>query len=176
MTEEAFVIVARVGKTHGLKGEVSVVPTAEASFSVFEGVDVWFVPPVRNVRASRIRSMRPGPKGVLVSFEGVDDVDTAHSLTGHDILVASSDVPDEWNAAEDDTAHGYKVTDITHGSLGEIVEIIETGANDVWVVHGPLGEVLIPVIDDVVVDIDDDAHAISVSLLPGLLPGEAEHL
>jgi len=49
-----------------------------------------------------------------------------------------------------------------------------TGANDVWVVHGPYGEVLLPVIDDVVVSFDEDAETVMVTLLPGLLPEEAE--
>jgi len=42
----------------------------------------------------------------------------------------------------------------------------------VWIVHGPYGEVLVPVIEDVVVEIDDDAQTIDVELLDGLIEGE----
>jgi 16S rRNA processing protein RimM len=68
-----------------------------------------------------------------------------------------------------------RVNDAAHGDLGMIEDLIVTGANDVWVVSGPYGEVLIPVIDDVVLAVDHDAGSISVRLLPGLLPEEGEN-
>ncbi len=55
------------------------------------------------------------------------------------------------------------------GTWASCVETIITGANDVWVVDGAFGEVLIPVIDDVVLDIDEQERTIRVALLPGLL-------
>ena len=57
---------------------------------------------------------------------------------------------------------------------GIIVEVIVTGANDVWVVQGPFGEILIPVIDDVVLGVSEDDGVIVVRLLDGLMPGEGE--
>ena len=59
------------------------------------------------------------------------------------------------------------VVDEARGVLGEIVEVIVTGANDVWVVDGPFGEVLLPVIDDVVLDVDEEARTAQVRLLAG---------
>jgi 16S rRNA processing protein RimM len=49
------------------------------------------------------------------------------------------------------------------------VEVIETGANDVYVVQGPRGELLIPVIEDVVQELDLENQRMVVTLLPGLL-------
>jgi 16S rRNA processing protein RimM len=54
--------------------------------------------------------------------------------------------------------------------LGQIAEIIETGANDVYVVHGPRGEVLLPDIEECVLEIDLDAKKMTVHLIDGLLP------
>jgi 16S rRNA processing protein RimM len=54
------------------------------------------------------------------------------------------------------------------------VEVILTGANDVWVVDGPFGEILIPVIDDVVLGTEPEGETIVVRLLDGLMPGEEE--
>jgi 16S rRNA processing protein RimM len=52
-----------------------------------------------------------------------------------------------------------------------VAEVIVTGANDVWVVRGGRwGEVLVPIIDEVVHDIDESSGTASVRLLPGLLP------
>ncbi len=174
MQPEPFAVVGRVVKTHGLKGEVSVVSATGASLSVLIGLDAWFTPPPRGVRSARISDVRPGPKGELVTFEGIGSIDAARAVCGANVLIRSDDVPAEWHAAdlEDDSVEGYSVVDDVHGPLGEIVETIITGANDVWVVEGPLGEVLIPVIEQVVLDIDDDARRVSVHLLPGLLPGE----
>jgi 16S rRNA processing protein RimM len=54
--------------------------------------------------------------------------------------------------------------------LGHVVDILETGANDVYVVQGQRGEVLLPAIDDCVLDVDIAAGKMTVHLLDGLLP------
>ncbi len=176
MSQEPFVVVARVVKTHGLKGEVSVAPVAEAPFSLLAGLEAWFTPPPAGVRVSRVDAVRRGPKGPLVTFENVDSITTAQCLVGAHVLVRSEAVPTGWfDQPEPEGFEGYSVTDAEHGSLGVIAETIVTGANDVWVVHGPAGEVLIPVIDEVVIAVDDDAATVEVRLLEGLLPETGEH-
>jgi 16S rRNA processing protein RimM len=52
--------------------------------------------------------------------------------------------------------------------LGELTEVLETGANDVYVVKGPQGELLLPVIADVIRGVDLEAHRLTVHLLDGL--------
>lgn len=175
MTDMPFVPVGRVIKTHGLKGEVSVAAAAGTPFLLSEGLTVWFVPPAPGApRHATITGVRQGPKGPLVTFDAVAGVDAAAALVGRDVLARAEDVPDEVLDELEPELEGYTVTDTRHGLLGEVVETIITGANDVWVVEGPYGEVLIPVIDDVVVAIDDDAGTIDVTLLDGLLPGEGD--
>jgi len=175
MNEEPFVVVARVAKTHGLKGEVSVAPVAEAPFSLLVGLEAWFAPPAVGVRTSRIGAVRRGPKGPLVSFENVSSITVAQHLVGAQVLVRSDSVPAGWfDEPEPEGLEGFVVVDVVHGELGEIVETIVTGANDVWVVHGERGEVLIPVIGDVVMEIDERAATVQVRLLDGLLPGTGE--
>jgi 16S rRNA processing protein RimM len=61
------------------------------------------------------------------------------------------------------------VFDGERGLIGEITDVIITGANDVWVIEGPFGEVLIPVIDQVIGDIDEEAGTVHITLLPGLI-------
>lgn len=146
-------------------------PAAGASLSSLIGVDVWFVPPSA-VRHARISGVRPGPRGQIVSFEGVTDIDSAKGLAGARVLARPADLPDGWLSGDDEDADfmDYVVTDTRHGLLGRIVETIITGANDVWVVQGPYGEVLIPVIEEVVESTDEDAHTVTVTLIEGLLP------
>ena len=71
---------------------------------------------------------------------------------------------------------GLRVETAEGRVLGEVAEILRTGANDVYVVRGDLGEVLIPAIRHVVKRVDVPGGRILVELMPGLLPGEAEEL
>ena len=68
--------------------------------------------------------------------------------------------------------HYLRVEDAaTHELLGEVVDIIETGANDVYLVRGQRGEILVPAIKDVVKRIDPAAGHMLIQPLPGMLPG-----
>ena len=172
MTPGPFVPLGRVVKTHGLKGEVSVMPAADLPFVLPVGLEVWFVPPPRGVRTGHIEDVRRGPKGPLVKVSGIDDITVAQLTVGSELIARIADLPAQWSepAEESDEPLGLAVSDVERGPLGEIVEVIVTGANDVWVLEGPLGEVLLPVIDDVLVSIDWDARTAIVSALNGLLP------
>ncbi len=177
MDESGYELVARIVRTHGLNGEVSVAPAAEAPFSLLEGVRMWVVPPLETgVRSVTVTGVRPGPKGPLVALEGFSTIDDAAVLTGRSLLALTQDLPDEWleDLEGEADALGLNVVDVERGDLGTVEEVILTGANDVWVVRGPLGEILLPVIDDVVLDFDPDTDTVSVRLLDGLLPGEDE--
>jgi len=173
MEDTGFIEIGRVIRTHGLRGEVSVAPATDLPFVLAEGLTVWFVPPPLRVRSAQVVSVRPGPKGPLIGFSGVEDIDTASTLRGTRLLARAEDVPDEPLDEEFDPV-GLALDDVVHGPLGEIVELIVTGANDVWVVHGPYGEILVPDIEDVVLDFDEEARTVKVRLLPGLLPEESE--
>lgn len=172
MTEAQFIPVGRVVKSHGLKGEVSVASTEGLPFVLQEGLRVWFVPPPMGVRESTVTGVRQGPKGPLVTFADVTDINTSSALRGATVMARPQDLPPEFLEAPFDPV-GFTVVDVDHGTLGTLVEEIVTGANDVWVVRGQaFGEVLIPVIDECILDIDEDASLISVKLLPGLLDSE----
>lgn len=171
MERAPFIALGRVVKAHGLKGEVSVAPFTEPPFFLPVGLRVWLVPPPASCRETEIESVRSGPKGPLVKLRGIDTIELAKGLAGAELLAAAADVPDDaFEGAPD--ADGASVCDDEHGLLGVIEETIVTGANDVWVVRGSFGEILIPVIDDVVLDYDEDADTFHVRLLPGLMPEE----
>jgi 16S rRNA processing protein RimM len=163
-----FVSVARVIKTHGLQGEVAVKPLLDLPFDLLVGKAVGVVPPVAGAEDLVLTGVRPGPKGPLLSISGVTTLSVARSMAGGTIIVRSSDVPEGWDEDEFDPV-GYAVHDTTRGDLGVIEDVIVTGANDVWVVEGPLGQILLPVIDDVVLEVDDDARVFTVALLSGLI-------
>jgi 16S rRNA processing protein RimM len=142
--------------------------TADLPVERLAGLEVWFVPPPALVRTGRITGVRPGPKGPLFAIDTVADLGTAETLRGCTVLARAADLPE---AVEEFDPVGMEVFDHERGLLGEITDVIVTGANDVWVVEGPFGEVLLPVIDQVLVDIDEEAGVVNVTLLPGLIEG-----
>lgn len=174
MGDSPYVSLGRVVKTHGLKGEVSVALATGLPFVFPLGLEVWIVPPPSSARTGRVESFRPGPKGPLVKLSGFDDVDAARGMCGSELLAKAASLPAAWfdEVEEEPDPTGMTVTDVERGLLGTITEVIVTGANDVWVVHGPLGEVLLPVIEQVVLSVNEDTRSVSVRLLDGLLPDE----
>lgn len=169
---EPFVPLGRVVRTHGLKGEVGVAPATDLPFLLPTGLRVWFVPPVPGVASATVESVRPGPKGPLVTLGGIHDISTAQRLVGATMVTRTADDPLERGVEEPDPV-GLTVIDDERGDLGTVEDVIVTGANDVWVVRGErFGEVLVPVIADVVREVDEDTRTARVTLLPGLLEEE----
>jgi len=175
VVDSPYVPIGRVVKTHGLKGEVSVAAAPGLSLSSLEGIEVWLVPPPASARSGTIESVRPGPKGPLVKVSGFEDMDAARAICGCDLLARRETLPAGFDESpEEEELLGTEVVDEERGTLGTITEVIVTGANDVWVVEGPLGEILIPVIEDVVREMGEAGGPITVRLLDGLVPGEDE--
>lgn len=166
MDADAFVEIGRVAKTHGLNGEVSVILTDDYPVDLLVGMEVWFVPPPRELRSSRITGVRRGPKGPLFALADVSGIGEAEALRGCTVLARTEDLPE---IEEEFDPVGLVVVDSLRGTIGTVEDVIVTGANDVWVVHGSFGEVLVPVIDDVIRSLDEDEMTVQVTLLPGLI-------
>ncbi|MBE0416484.1 MAG: 16S rRNA processing protein RimM [Coriobacteriia bacterium] len=172
MKDAPFVPVGRIVKVHGLKGEVSVAVSAGPPFSIPENLSVWIVPPPSGPTCYTVESVRPGPKGPLVKLSGFSGRADAEALRGRTLVAHPEDLPDGWGDTPEGDL-GLRVTDVERGEIGTVVDVIATGANDVWVLaDGPYGKVLVPVIDDVVLEIDDNARTATVRLLPGLIDEE----
>jgi 16S rRNA processing protein RimM len=168
MPDGPYIPVARIVRPHGVQGELSVTPTLDVDLDTLVGEEAWVVPPVRIAEGRTLDSVRPGPKGTLVKLSGIDDVDAARACANKALSIHRSLVPAEALVAEFDPV-GCAVRDAERGSLGTIEEVIITGANDVWVVRGEYGEVLIPVIEDVIAEVGEEERVIHVRLLPGLI-------
>jgi 16S rRNA processing protein RimM len=173
MDTDAFVPVGRVVRLHGLKGDIVVRSAGDVHFPLSEGLHLWFVPPpLGGARAGAVAQVRQTPKGQIVHVTGFETADASRVLVGKTISVRSADAPQGWDDEEPDLV-GVLVVDEERGALGSIEEVIVTGANDVWVVRGErYGEVLVPVIDDVVLDFDEESDTVTVRLLPGLIVGD----
>ncbi|MBF0201553.1 MAG: 16S rRNA processing protein RimM [Desulfamplus sp.] len=114
-----------------------------------------------------IEKVAPHRKGILVMFKGVDP-DTGQKLVGHDICLPKTSLPD----LEEDTYYwqdiiGLKVVDANLGDIGNVVQVIPTGSNDVFVVKAlgnPNKEYLVPALAWVVLSVDPDGGEMHVDI------------
>lgn len=121
-----------------------------------------------------IRSQRPHQEGLLLGFDGIDTPELAGRFRNEVLYVPLADAPE---LSEGEYYYheliGLSVVDEAGHPLGTLTEIMETGANDVYVLVDPSGtEILLPAIPEVVLDVDLDARTMRVHLLPGLLGEE----
>jgi 16S rRNA processing protein RimM len=97
----------------------------------------------------------------------------AETVRDVDVLIPSSEAPPlaegEFFVAD---VVGLRAVTTSGRALGIVAEVISTGANDVYVVRGDAGEVLIPAIRDVVTSIDPAAGVLRIEPLPGLLSND----
>jgi len=122
-------------------------------------------------RPARIVSATQHGRGqLLLGLEGVADRTAAESLLGARVLVPAAALPalgeHEFYYHE---IEGFRVETSDGRQLGEVAETFATGLNDVWVVRGTGREYLIPVIADVVKEIDRSARRIVIEPMKGLL-------
>lgn len=154
----------------GLRGEVRVNPLTDDA-SRFLGLNrVQVVLPDGGCRELAIEAARLQGEAVLLTFRGVENRPQAEELRGAALQV-------EWSQKVDlPEGHyfyfqlvGMRVYSEESVYLGQLVDILNPGPHDVYVVQGPRGEVLIPAVQAFVLDIDTAAGQMVVRCLPGLL-------
>ena len=130
---------------------------------------VFFLGPEH--RAVVIRSVKLGGKKNTLGLEGVHTRDQAEALRGQVLFVRAADLPP---LPEGDYYHhqilGLTVITEEGKVLGEVAEILTTGATDVYLIRSATGEVLIPASDEVIRKVDLHKGELFIHLLPGLLP------
>ncbi len=167
------VIIGRLRKPHGIRGEMVLEVLTDHPEQRFRPGAVIFVGP-RHVPLT-LRSVRPFGQGLLVAFEGHPDRSAVEIFRNQWVTIPVEEVaaPEDEDEYYDFEVLGLPVVTEEGRPLGTLVEILETGANDVFVVEPEDGPaILLPVIEEVVRTIDLTAGRIVVHLLPGLLPDE----
>ena len=117
-----LVVVARIRKAHGVKGELNAEPLT-FDLSRFKKLKSVFLRKDSDVREFTIEAIRNAAAGLLVKLKGVDDRDVAASLRGYDICIPESErlpLPD--NEAYFDEVVGMKVEDADSGELLGVVK------------------------------------------------------
>jgi 16S rRNA processing protein RimM len=164
-----FVAVGRIVRPHGVRGALVFEPASELGASLKAG-DRIFVGEER--RPVIVRSLQPHAQRLLLRLEGVEEYQAAEKLRLADVAIGVADaapLPEgtyyRWQIL------GLEVRTEQGEVLGHVADILETGANDVYLVRSQHGaELLLPAIEPVIRHVDLDAGRLTVHLLPGLRP------
>ncbi|MEO6062891.1 MAG: ribosome maturation factor RimM [Thermoflexales bacterium] len=176
----ALVEVGRVTRAHGIRGEVKVDGPPDLLEALEEVTRVFVQPGGADPRVTTrigdvagfpaaLRQCRMHQGAALLVLDGVPTRNDAEALRGARIHVFGEDLPEldhgEYYAHD---LIGLKVVDMDGNAVGELVEVLATGANDVYVVQGPAGERLLPAIESVVKAIDMEEGLLRVVIPEGL--------
>lgn len=155
--------------THGLKGEVKVFPTTDdaARFKKLKKVTVEQKGESRELEIGGVRFFK---NMVILKFKGIDDIDQVRRYCKGELFVDRDQaVPleaDEYYIAD---LLDMRVVSDEGEELGQIADVLQTGANDVYVVRqAGQRDLLIPAIHDCILQVDVPGGEIRVHLLPGL--------
>jgi len=158
--------VGRIVVPRGVRGELKVEPLTDFPERFAPGQVMW----VRGVRRE-VEGSRQRGRQVLLKLAGVDSAEQAAAL--RDELL---EVPQEELAALGEGRYyrfqllGMAVHDTAGETLGTIADILSTGANDVYIVRGPRGELLLPAIEEVIKEVDTEGGRMVVELMEGMEP------
>ncbi len=173
---------ATIGKIvaiFGVKGELKVRLLTDIP-NRFEALDVVYVGPAHQRRAvQRARPYRG--EMIVLKLQGIDDANAAEDLRNADLsipLESLAQLPADSYYQHD--ILGLRVLTLDDVYLGDVVDIITTGSNDVYVVKMPdapsSSQVLIPAIKHVIKQIDLQKHVIRIDPMPGLLDNSVRDL
>jgi 16S rRNA processing protein RimM len=181
----AFVVVGRVVKPHGVRGELRVEPDTDFPERLSALREVTLLKREASMTAA-VRSIRPHGNSVLIMLEGIDTIDAASRWRDAAVVVRREGAaPLEAGRHYVFDVLGLRVETEDGRILGTVAEVLRTGSNDVYVVRmpGPPGnsrerisgvagterEVLVPAISTVVLTIDVAGGRIIIRPMPGML-------
>lgn len=136
-------------------------PSAYEALQV--GLPVCLMRGPRVCLATTITLVAPHRAGAAVELDGVSDRDAACALIGCTLVTERARLPSvqagEFYACD---LLGVDAVSPSGDALGVVVDILATGANDVWVIRGPAGELLVPAVAHAVLQVDAAARRIIV--------------
>lgn len=167
---EEFFQVGIITSTHGLKGEVKVFPTTDDPRRFKRLKDV-LLDTGRERISLEVESTKFFKQFVILKFKGIDHIEAAEQYRKASILVSRQNAVrlgrDEYFVAD---LMGLRVRNEDGSEIGVLKDVMETGANDVYVIDLDDGrELLLPAIRQCVLEVDVEAGFIRIHILEGLL-------
>ena len=172
---EQLLTVGKLVNTHGIKGEIKVLAITDFPEERFASGKRLFLIPGDGTPSFwvTIVSARFHKNTYIVKLEGYTNINEVEKYKGSLLKVSQDDLvelPDNEYYYHDIIGCSVFTDENEDKPLGVITEIMKPGANDVWVVKPSSGaDILIPVIDDVVLDVDVNSKKVKIHLMEGLL-------
>ncbi|MGE3075972.1 MAG: ribosome maturation factor RimM [Dehalococcoidia bacterium] len=160
-----FTAVGRVLRPHALTGEIRVLAYSPTARNLQRGRPVY-LSGVRRV----VERARQDHEHWILKIQGINNRNDVEDLRGELVEAADNDVQ-----RDDDESYfiheliGLKVVTTSGETLGNITEVLQTGANDVYVVKGDGPEIMVPAIGGVIEAINVSAGVVSITPLAGML-------
>lgn len=167
-----FLTIGKVGRAHGLKGELCVISYADSPLlfekltRVYLKKDAWRFP-----RKFKIYSYREAQDKLYLSLQGVAGRDEVKNLQGAEVWVRFKDLPDR----DPDDIYlfelvGFSVFLADDSLLGHITDVQAETAQEVWTIKNSQGkEIMFPVAEQFVLDIDAQAKSVQIDPPAGLI-------
>ncbi len=162
------IIIGEIIKPQGIKGEIKVYPLTDNA-QRFTKLKKIILSSDQAETCLNVQAVRIDPKGmVFLKLEGIETPEEVEKYRGFLVKIDRAEVPplkDRWYYFELEGMEVYE----NEVLLGTLVKVLETGANDVYLVQGKKGEICVPALKSVVQKIDVPGKRMDVILPPGLL-------
>ena len=163
--KKEFLEAGKIVTTHGIRGEVKVMPYTDSPELLCE-FDRLFIG--KNHEETAVERSRVFKSTVIMKLEGVDTPEAAEKLRNKLLYMHRDDLELDEDTYFIQDLIGLEVRDADSDKVyGKITDVMQTGANDVYVVTGDR-EYLVPAIADVVVSTDIDGGIMTIRPLDGL--------
>lgn len=166
---EDFFRVGVIANTHGIRGKVKIFPTTD-DVKRFDYLKEAYIDAGKEKIKVEVSNVRYFKNLVIVKFKGIDNINDIERYKGKDLLVTRENAlpleEGEYYLADIIGANVYTEDGNLFGSLEDV---IETGANLVYSVQHEGKEVLLPVIDDCVKEVNVEEKKVIVHIMKGLL-------
>ena len=166
---EDLLKVGVITTTHGVRGEVKVFPTTDPER--FLDLEYVILDAGRKMKKLEIRNVKFFKNLVILKFDGIDNINDIEMYKQRELWVPREEAQeldeDEYYIAD---LIGMNVVLEDGSHFGTLKDVMETGANDVYVVEDENGkEVLLPVIDECILDVDLERQQVTAHIMPGLV-------
>jgi len=173
MKEDKLILVGHLVNTQGIGGEVRVLSRTDFPEKRFQKGAVLLLvhPNLPKPVSLTVKSSRPHKQFILLSFEGHSTINDVEKYKGGELKVPE----DQLIALPENTYYIYQLVGCTvvtdeGAELGVLKEVLQPGANDVYVVKPQKGrDILLPAIPDCILDVDVENKKIVCHIMPGLL-------
>lgn len=159
-----------ISSTHGVRGEVKVFPTTD-DVTRFRQLKKVYLDTGREMLPLEIQNVKFFKQFAILKFKGIDNINDIEKYRGKSLMIDREDAVDldenEYFIAD---MIGMKVCTEDGSEFGTLKDVMETGANDVYIIDSlEHGEVLIPAIRECILDVDMDEERMTIHLMEGLV-------